>query len=195
MKKLMIYLVVLTLMVSFVSAATVSRDMPSTIEPGSELTVSFNVADMEVGKSVAISDTIPSQFTLKEWSVTGANKDDVTYEVKGKEYRWEIPATAASVKLTYTIDVPASASGAYSFSAVYFAPPAKMDELKATLNVGAAPAPAPPPAETPPPAEPVEEEAAGGIPTSGVIIVIAVVVIGIIVFALMKKKKKTESAK
>ena len=64
MKKLMIYLVVLTLMVSFVSAATVSRDMPSTIEPGSELTVSFNVAEMEVGKSVAISDTIPSQFTF-----------------------------------------------------------------------------------------------------------------------------------
>jgi len=194
MKKLLIYLVAFSLMISYVMAADVTRSMTSRIEPGKELTVTFDVADMEVGKSVAISDTIPLQFTLKEWSVTGANKDDVTYEVKGKEYRWDIPATATTVKLTYKINVPSSASGSYSFDAVYFAPPAKMDELKATLNVEAE-TPTPPAETPPPPTEPAEEEAAGGIPTTAVIIVIAVIVIALIVYFAVAKKKKPESEK
>ncbi len=198
MKKLLIYLAIFGLLAAFVSAASVTRNMASTIEPGKELSVSFNVADMEVGKSVAISDTVPSQFSISSWSVSGANKADVTYEVNGKEYRWDIPAQATSVSLTYTIQVPSSASGSYSFSGIYIAPPAKFDELKATLNVAAAqpeapPAPAEtPPPETPPPA-PAEEapvEEAEGKSNTGVIIGVILVIIIVVAFVLISRKKK-----
>jgi len=183
-------------MLSCVFAATVTRNMPSTIEPGKELEVNFNVADMEVGQSVTISDTLPSQLSLKEWSVTGANKGDVTYEVKGKEYRWEIPATSTTVKLTYKVAIPSSASGNYEFDAVYFAPPAKMDQLKATLNVAvkkAEPAPAPTPAAPTPTPKPAEQPPAEEAKTSstGIIAILAIVIIGVIAyFAVIKKKKK-----
>jgi heme/copper-type cytochrome/quinol oxidase subunit 2 len=189
MKKLLIYLVALSLMISCVMAASVTRSMSSSIEPGKELTVTFNVASMEVGKSVAISDTIPSQFTIKEWSVTGATKSDVTYEVKGKEYRWDIPATATTVALTYKIDVPSSASGSYAFDGVYIAPPAKFDELKATLNVATA---APPPPRTVGAGATLPPEE-GGMPTAAIIIVIAVIIIGVIIYFIVAKKKKQEA--
>jgi len=196
------------LMVGFVAAGSVSRDVPGTVAPGETLTVTFTATDMEVGKVLAIEDMIPANLAIKEWSVEGSEeaKADIEYVVKdadGKNrHSWSFTATTTSPKLTYKIDVPASMNGALVLDAVYVMPPAKIDNLKSTVNVqtpapAAAPvaaptpepvaAPAPTPEPVAAPDAPAPEEKKGMLPAI-LAVIFLVVVIG--VFIWMKQKKQ-----
>ncbi|MEA2035914.1 MAG: hypothetical protein U9O94_00290 [Nanoarchaeota archaeon] len=191
MKKLIVYLVLFCLALSSVFATTVTRDMPSSIGQGDILTVTFNAEDMEVGKSLTISDRLPSSFSIDDWSIEGANKEDITYEIKGNEYMWEIPAETENVVLTYNVNVPSSAYGNYEFDAVYFAPPAKMDNLRATLNVvGEAPAQSAP--AKVPSQEDIREvwktEPETNYATGVLIVIVVLLVLAIIIIWILRRK-------
>ena len=207
MKKLVIYPVMFLMLTGIVMAASMSRSMPDRIQPGETLTVTFSVSGMETGKEVALSEILPTGWTISTWDVSGSEeaKADVTYKKKtGTEYQWSFTAANANPSITYTATVP-SAVGTYDFDAVYMLPPANMDNLKKTLTVRVitcgdgvceggensdnceadCPKPAPP-AEGPAVEEGAEEEGGGGVPIA---LIVIVVVAAIAIFLYMKKKK------
>lgn len=136
--KIIAYSVIFLLVAGIVMAADMSRSMPDKVSPGDTITVSFSVSGMEIGKQVAISEVLPSGWSISSWVASGAKeeKSAIAYAKKSTgEYQWSFTASSETPSLSYTLKVPSSALGTYNFDAVYVLPPANMNNLKKSLIV------------------------------------------------------------
>ena len=133
-----------------VFSASLSRDMPSRVDPGSSFSVRLNVPDSIEGESLTVEETLPAGITLSSWDVSGVkesksdiSKDPKKYRVKGSSYGWSVTPTGP-VTISYTANAPSS-QGNLNFEAVWF-DKSGFNRNQATLSVAPAPAPAPSPA-------------------------------------------------
>jgi len=211
MKKLFILPIIFLLTLSFALAQSVSRDMPSRVDPGSEVSITLTLNGAPVGEGVAIEDSIPNTITLKSWEISGSEeaKADVSYQKKDSQtagfdrHSWPFTAASGSPSITYKIDAPTT-EGSYNFETRWITS-AGFSKASATLVVRTItcgdgicegsensdtcesdcpkPAPPPTPVDTPSPIE-----GPGASPT-GWIILVVVVVIGIIGYFVYKKKQ------
>ena len=140
MKKIIISLVILVLMSTLVLAGSVSRNMPSRIQPGATLTVTLSISGATAGKLFTLEDIIPAGLKVKEWTVTGAqeSKEAIAVREKANSFGWSFTPTGGSATVEYKIDLPA-AETSYSFGKiVWFDPSGQGSESNAaSLTVAA----------------------------------------------------------
>ena len=92
---------------------TVTRDLPDSASAGATITVNLTV-DVETGAAFySIDETVPSG-----WTVTNAT-DGGDYTSETGHVKWVVTGGAADKTYSYTVDVPADASGAYTFDGIY----------------------------------------------------------------------------
>ncbi len=92
---------------------TVTRDLPASAGAGASITVNLTV-DVETGATFySIDETVPSG-----WTVTNAT-DGGDYTSETGHVKWVVTSGAADKTYSYTVDVPADASGAYTFDGIY----------------------------------------------------------------------------
>ena len=91
--------------------ASASRDIgASIVAPGDTFTVSVDINVTESITGFALSEDVPSG-----WSVTPIDNDGATYKASANEWLW-LSASAGSKEVTYRVQVPSSASpGTYCF--------------------------------------------------------------------------------
>lgn len=199
-KKTIVFLIIFLLCMGLVTAASLSRSMPSRVSPGEEVTVTFSISGMDVGKEAGISEVVPEEIKVKEQKVTGA--DGIPdYQVDDKtNHKWAFKAASSSCSVEYKFDAP-SEVGQYDFDAVYALPPANIDNIKSTLTVRVitcgdgycegdensdnCEADCPKPA--------VEEKVEEKPSVVGWVIVAIIIVIGLVVYFRLVKKKEPES--
>ena len=88
---------------------TVTRDLPDTADAGTTITVNLSV-DVETGATnYIIDETVPAGWTVT--SSTGGGD----YATQVGHVMWAITAGAIDIVHSYTVEVPADASGAYTF--------------------------------------------------------------------------------
>jgi len=141
-----------------VLAATLSREIPSRVDPGSEFTAKIVVPDAVADKTLTIEETLPKGVTLKTWDITGTKEsksqlqaDPKKYRVKDGSYGWSVTPTGP-VTITYTLAAPQT-EGSLDFDAVYFDPSGfNHNAYKLSVAKEVAPAPAPEPTPSPAPA-------------------------------------------
>ena len=180
------------MMVGSVLAATVNRNMPSLIEAGEELVVTFKVSGAETGKSFTLEEALPAGLKIKSWDVVGAMevKDRITTREKDNRFGWSFTAKTADLSITYKVDMPADASGEYAFDAVWF-DPSGQSRGQGTLKIGKeAPPVEQPPVEQPPVKPPVEEEPPVEEKNYTWLVVLLIVILAIIGYYLYTQKKK-----
>lgn len=212
--KTIIYLLTFLFLIASVFGATVRRDMPSRIEPGKELTVTFRITDATIGKVFTLEDKIPTEFKIKEWSVIGAQetKDKISTRFQGNRYGWSFTPATSTVKIIYKIDIPSTASGDYNFDAVWFDPTGQSRNTKTLTvkpvvcgdgvcesgeNYNNCPSDCPKPVTQPKPEAPKEaskpvqkppiKEEKEGTP---IILLTVVIIIVLIIYFIFRKKKK-----
>jgi PKD repeat protein len=92
---------------------TVTRDLPSTTGAGTTIAVNLTV-DVESGaRYYAIDETVPTG-----WTVTSAT-DGGDYTSETGHVKWVVTSGAADTVYSYTVLVPADASGTYTFDGIY----------------------------------------------------------------------------
>ena len=123
MRKIMIFLVIFALMASTVLAGTVTRNMPSRIQPGQTLTVILDISATP-GQLFTLEDVIPAGLSIKEWTVNGAqeSKDQVSTRTKDNRFGWSFTPTGSSASVEYKIDLPNTESS-YTFGKVVWFDP------------------------------------------------------------------------
>jgi len=134
MNKLLVLIGILIILASSALAADVSRSMPSRIEPGKTLTITFNIRNMDVGKSFTLQDKLPDNLKVKTWDVEGAKETKDNIDYRTERNGWSFTAAESNLKITYSIDIPKTASGKYEFDAMWFSP-AGQSRDKRTLTV------------------------------------------------------------
>ncbi len=212
MRKILLYAFALVMLVSLVSAASVSRNMPSRISPGEDLAVVFDVSSAETGKSFTLEDTVPANWDFKSWEVTGAqeSKDKINHRfVDGTRHGWVFTASSSNLQIKYVLAVPSNAEfKSYPFSAVYFDASGfqKSDASVLVRQVSCGdsvcegsentdnciadcpkPAPATQPAET---TASAGEKKEGQFDPLPIVIVAVIVVVGVIAYFLFFRKKR-----
>ena len=205
----MIFLVIFALMATVAIAGSVSRTMPSRIQPGGELTVTLSISGATAGSLFTLEDVIPAELTIKEWTVTGAQESKEAINVREKDNRfgWSFTPTSTSASVEYKIDLP-NTEATYTFGTlIWFDPSGQGTEgsqptlTVATIRCGDGicegsensdncvedcPKPAPP---TPPPAEEaVEKEPASRTAIAWIVVLIIVVAAGIGYYMWRKKQ-------
>lgn len=129
MKKIILILAFLV-MSSYAFAVTVDRSMPQRADPSSTFTVSFTVNPEGALSAFDMADFVPDSWKVKDWSVSGYSKSDVSFESQVREYQskqrnglhWKFSKNlTGAVTLAYTMDAPAAA-GTYEFIAVWTYP-------------------------------------------------------------------------
>ena len=214
MKKLMVFFVIFALMAVSVLAGSVSRSMPSRIQPGQTLTITLSISGATADKSFTLEDVIPAGLKIKEWTVTGAkeSKEAINIREKDNRFGWSFTPTSDSATVEYKIDLP-STDATYTFGKiVWFDPSGQGTEASLpTLTVAAircgdgicegsensdnceqdCPKPAAP-APTPTPAAPAMEEKKGLSNTAlaWIVVLVIVVVAGIGYFMWQKKRER-----
>ena len=213
MKKLFITLIICVLLSATVFAASVSRNIPSRVSPGEQITVKLNINSISVSdtvKTFAIEESLPDGFSLSDWSIQGIEetKDQVKTEFLANNHKFEFTPTGSSVTITYTTTAP-SDLGSYEFKATWFdlSGMSGVDDGKSTVTVRTiscgdgicegdenydnceSDCKKP----TPTPEKPTGEIVSEGKLNVGWIIVIAIILIGLIVYFTMTKKKKVKS--
>jgi len=141
MKKILILSTIFLLTLSFALAQSVSRDMPSRVDPGSEVSITLTLNGAPVGEGVAIEDSIPNTITLKSWEISGSEeaKADVSYQKKASRkegfdrHSWPFTASSGSPSVTYKIDAPTT-EGSYEFETRWITS-AGFSKASATLTV------------------------------------------------------------
>jgi hypothetical protein len=211
MKKLIILPLLFLMALGIVLGASVSRDIPSRVDPGSEVEITLTLNGAPAGQGVAIEDSIPSTISIKSWEISGSEeaKDGVSYQQKPSQREgfarnsWAFTAASDSPSITYKIDAPTT-EGSYEFETRWIASEG-FSKASATLAVRTVtcgdgicegdetsdtcetdcPRPAPEEAvEEPKPVEvPAKAPAAW-------LIAVVVVIIGIILIVLYQKKKQ-----
>jgi len=112
---MMALLFVLIVCISSAAAAddTVTRDLPDSASAGTTITVSLTV-DVETSATFySIDEIVPSG-----WTVASAT-DGGDYTSDSGHVKWVVFSGVADKVYSYTVEVPASASGAYTFSGDY----------------------------------------------------------------------------
>lgn len=149
MKKIItVTLLAFSLMLGSALAATVSvsRTMPNRVDPKGTLTVSFSTSPSESISGFDLVEYIPQVWSIKDWSISGYEKADVTFESPVKDYggktykanHWKFGKEfSRTVTLTYTIDVPVS-SGDFEFIGLWTYPGGFSSDSK-SFSVAAAP--------------------------------------------------------
>jgi len=208
MKKAIVYLITFLFTISFVFAASVSRELPGRADPNSELTVKLQVSGADTSGSFTLEEELPAGISVKDWTVTGATeaKSAITTREKNGRYGWTFTPSGGSATVEYTIDL---GSSDVSFGTlVYFDASGQGKTDPQTLRVAPVTcgdgicegaensdnciADCPKPAEVPPPAsveEPKPIEAPGKAPVAWVIAAI-VIILGIVLIVAYQKKKK-----
>ena len=218
MKKIITLFVVFALMATFVLAGSVSRNMPSRIQPGQTLTVTLSISGATAGKLFTLEDVIPAGLTIKDWTVTGAQeaKDAISTRQKDNRFGWSFTPTGGSSSVEYKIDLPKT-DATYTFGKiVWFDPSGQGSESSApiltvaTIKCGDGvcegsensdnciqdcPKPAPQPAPAPQAAGQTQSSQSSA-PTSGFsntaiawIVVVIIVVVGALGYFMWQKKK------
>ena len=108
----MALLFVLVVCISSAAAAdTVTRDLPASADAGATITVSLTV-DVETDATYYVIDEIvPSG-----WTISDASGGDTT---EPGHIKWAVIMDAADITYSYTVDVPADATGACTFGGTY----------------------------------------------------------------------------
>ena len=213
MKKLMVFFVIFVLMATAVLAGSVSRTMPSRIQPGQTLTVTLSVSGATAGKLFTLEDVIPAGLTIKEWKVTGAQeaKEAINIRQKDNRFGWSFTPTSDSASVEYMIDLP-NTEATYTFGKmVWFDPSGQgIESASPTLTVATIKCgdgvcegsensdncvqdcPKPVPAPTPAPAAPTPVAKPSALSTTSIawIVVAIIVVIGAIGYFMMQRKKE-----
>ena len=108
-----------------VLAASLSREIPSRVDPGADFTVKLSLPDAKAGESLTVEETIPAGVTLRSWDISGVKesksdiqKDPQKYRVKNNAYGWSVTPTGP-VTVSYSAKAP-STQGTLSFDAVWF---------------------------------------------------------------------------
>lgn len=218
MKKLLTFFVIFVLMATVALAGSVSRSMPSRIQPGQTLTVTLSISGATAGKLFTLEDIIPVELTIKEWKVTGAQeaKEAINIRQKDNRFGWSFTPTSTSASVEYTISLP-NKETSYTFGKmVWFDPSGQGSESSSpTLTVAsikcgdgicegnensdscvqdcpkpATPPPAPKPAPTPTPeAQTPTTQSQGGNTAVAWIVVLLIVVIAAVGYFMWQKKK------
>lgn len=130
MKKLLLTTLMFLFLINSVAfaAVSVSRDMPTRVDPNGLLQVKLTVTTTESLSGFDIAEFIPKDWTIKEWSTLGIDKNYVSLESPlqktwknevYKAYHWKVnKAIDNSITILYLIDVPVS-SGSYKFASVW----------------------------------------------------------------------------
>ena len=107
-----------------VCAATVTRDMPTTVAPGSTFTVRLHVTSATVGKTFTLEETRPLQVDQISWTIDGASEaaDAIQTRSKGQGFGWSFTPAGPEATITYQAKVSPSATGPLEFEAIYFDP-------------------------------------------------------------------------
>lgn len=213
MKKIAIILAVFVLMAASVLAGSVSRSMPSRIEPGQTLAVTLSISGATAGKLFTLEDVIPAGLKVKEWEVKGAQeaKSAIATREKDNKFGWSFTPASSDASVEYKIDLP-SAEASYSFGkVVWFDPSGQGTESSsptltvATIRCGdgvcegsensdncVQDCPKPAPAAQPQPAPEAMMEKKGLSQTAMALIVVALIVVAAGVGYFMWQKKKGE---
>ena len=111
----MALLFVLVVCISSAAAAddTVTRDLPATANAGDSITVTLTVNIATSATYYGIDEIVPSG-----WTVTSAT-DGGDYTAEAGHVKWVVTGGAADKVYSYTVTVPADASGACTFSGTY----------------------------------------------------------------------------
>jgi hypothetical protein len=212
MKKLIILPLLFLMALGIVLGASVSRDIPSRVDPGSEVEITLTLNGAPAGQGVAIEDSIPSTISIKSWEISGSEeaKDGVSYQQKPSQREgfarnsWAFTAASDSPSITYKIDAPTT-EGSYEFETRWITSEG-FSKASATLAVRTVTCgdgicegdensdtcetdcPRPAPEETVEEQKPVEAPAKKA--PAAWLIAVVVVIIGIILIVLYQKKKQ-----
>ena len=215
MKKLIVLFAVLILMATSAFAGSVSRTMPSRIQPGQTLTVTLSIGGATAGKSFTLEDVIPAGLKIKEWTVTGAqeSKDAISVREKENRFGWSFTPTSASATVEYKIDIPNN-EASYVFGKIVWFDPSGQGAEGSTAGLTAAvircgdgicegtensdncvqdcPRPASSPAPAPAPTPAPQPQAKKGLSTTAIawIVVLIIAVVAAIGYFMMKKKSE-----
>jgi len=110
MKNFFIYLTVFILAISFVFAASVSRDLPQRADPNSELTVKLQVSGADSSGLFTLEEDLPEGIEVKDWTVTGSQeaKEAIDTRVQEGRYGWSFTPSGGTATVEYTIDLGSS---------------------------------------------------------------------------------------
>ena len=92
---------------------TVTRDLPDSAGAGAPITVNLTVGVETSATYYSIDEIVPSG-----WTVTSAT-DGGEYTADPGHVKWVVTGGVANKVYSYTVDVPADASGAYTFDGIY----------------------------------------------------------------------------
>ena len=119
-----VLLIVATLSIPMVAAAGVTRTLPATADAGSSITVSLAVT---VGSATyyVIDEQVPAGWTVTSASGGGDFTSDPGH------VKWVVTSGAVDTTYTYTVSIPATASGSYTFTGTYM-----LEGMSTTANIG-----------------------------------------------------------
>lgn len=206
--RLILYFVLILLTMSFVTAVSVTRSLPSRVDPNSAVKVRLIISGATADSLFTVEEELPSGININEWSVTGAKeaKTDITTRITGNRYGWSFTPTSSSATIEYGIDVGASS---VSFgSLIYFDPSGQGKVDGSTLRVAAitcgdgicegnensdncesdCPRAAKPaaPKEEVKVEEPEEEVKKSNV---GLLIILGIVILGLVIYLFVKKRR------
>jgi LPXTG-motif cell wall-anchored protein len=124
MRKLNLFIVLFLLLAAPAFAASISRNLPSRVDPGAQLTVTLSISNIQVGdkvKTFAIEEDVPEGFSISDWSISNIveSNDQVTTQFLGNTYKWQFTPIGSSATITYTTRAT-STLGTYNFNATWF---------------------------------------------------------------------------
>jgi hypothetical protein len=110
----MALLFVLVVCISSAAAEdTVTRDLPSTADAGTAIAVNLTVDVESNATFYAIDETVPTGWTVTSTTSGG------DYTSEAGHVKWVLTSGAADTVYSYTVLVPAGASGTYTFDGIY----------------------------------------------------------------------------
>ena len=102
----------------------VTRTLPGTASPGSTITVSLDV-EVDGATNYAIDEQVPAG-----WNITSASGGGDFVSEPG-HVKWLVLMGAVDTTLTYTVSIPATAAGAYTFTGIYM-----LEDMAEEANIG-----------------------------------------------------------
>lgn len=117
MRRVFLYLIFLLISINLVLAVTVTRDMPGNTDSDRNITVTLNIKNAEVGSLFSLIETVPLGFSIVDWVVSGSTETADILTIKNNIYNWSFTPTKADPQISYSVSVPKTANGQYSFYA------------------------------------------------------------------------------
>lgn len=116
MKRVFLYLIFLLISMNLVLGVTVTRDMPSSTDSDKNIIITLNIQNAEVGSLFSLVETVPSQFSIVDWVVNGSTESqDKILTITNNVYNWSLTPTKADPWISYSVSIPKTANGQYSF--------------------------------------------------------------------------------